>query len=409
MSVVHQRVNIKGGYSTREDTANSIQYQLGGVALTFVELDKIAPWFRHGVGGPSTKKGDFKSVYITQLLRAMLKRSTAVADADTADAGVHSPAAAAVAGPGSDSQPSVDVDPMDAVMDVYAASAPTKTPTKKRKTRDSGRAVVQELEVPTRPPCAGRDGSCKTVVSVYRLPSSDRRSNGNVFLRVDCVDWLLAYAADEHFYQGVSPSSPAPADDQDGNCSAVAGLFMEYNFTTQDWERTFLHGALVGTTKRVNANDVDKLIWNKLKDLSCVEGYLARATMAEKRHAAKAFLTMWCAAAAGGNTAVAADFDELMAASAAYSSSHGEQCDLEDVAVTAEEVCFATAVEAEDVAGDDTAVAASRSILTMLQGNFNDLRARPRYCMHGFHVGDKTKQPQRHAQQCNYNYILKND
>ena len=56
--------------------------------------------------------------------------------------------------------------------------------------------------------------------------------------------------------------------------------------------------------------------------------------------------------AAGGNTAVSAEFDELMAASATYFQSRGEKCDLEDVAIAAEEVCFAAA-------GEDTAVAAS--------------------------------------------------
>ena len=149
------------------------------------------------------------------------------------------------------------------------------------------------------------------------------------------------------------------------------------------------------TTKRMSVNELDNVKWDKSKNRSRVKGWCGTRVFIEHRDATKTSVTMWCAAVAcndaaefegmmftsalsppsrGGthqleDTAAAAEFDELMAASAADRTSHGEQCDLEDVAATDDEVCSDTAVEAEDVAGDDTAVAAPRSILTMLQGN----------------------------------------
>ena len=68
-----------------------------------------------------------------------------------------------------------------------------------------------------------------------------------------------------------------------------------------------------------------------------------------KKHAAKEFLTMWCAAVVRNE---AEEFEEMMATSATPSPSRGGKRRLEDTAVAAEEVCLAAADE-------DGAVAAS--------------------------------------------------
>ena len=54
--------------------------------------------------------------------------------------------------------------------------------------------------------CVGCKDDDKTVVCVYRKPRSEKRSNGKLFLRVDCIGWLLSYAAEELSCQGVEPT-----------------------------------------------------------------------------------------------------------------------------------------------------------------------------------------------------------
>ena len=172
------------------------------------------------------------------------------------------------------------------------------------------------------------------------------------YLQVECIEWLLAYAADELFFQGVEPASPAPIAVQAGNCPAVADLHLEWDFSAKAWEGKFVAGALVGTTKRMSVNDLNKDLWEKMLGENRVQGYLCQATLLERKNAVKQLMTMWCAAIARNE---AAEFEAIMPKQyglATSSPPRGEKRALEDAAVAAEEVCLAAAEE-------DTAVAAS--------------------------------------------------
>ena len=80
-------LTIKGGYSTRSETANSISVNEGGTNETFVELEKNAPWFRHGAGGMRVEKGDMKAVDVIKLLRHECMNALQESpDEDTVDA-----------------------------------------------------------------------------------------------------------------------------------------------------------------------------------------------------------------------------------------------------------------------------------------------------------------------------------
>ena len=69
-----------------------------------------------------------------------------------------------------------------------------------------------------------------------------KKNTGAVFVRVDCVEWLLAYGADELRLQGVTPMRVVQAAPQAGNCAAVAGLHLEFDFNATAWWVAF--GAL---------------------------------------------------------------------------------------------------------------------------------------------------------------------
>ena len=208
-------LNIRGGYNSRGGAAQSIQYKDGDTTLTFVELDKNSEWFLKGVGGPNIQKGDLKAVQAIQFVRDLFTSKAMWAD----------PAEAAAVAEGQNVG-GEEVDPM-LECDELADDPPAKPAKKKPKTRiEASRAVVQELEVPTRPRCADCAHDGTTTIRVYRQPANQQKSNGNLYLCTDSLDWLLAYAADELLFQGVEREETPAKDSQDGKCSEVAGLFL---------------------------------------------------------------------------------------------------------------------------------------------------------------------------------------
>ena len=342
VSIRTRVITISGGYNARGEAARSIQYQVDGAIHTFLELDKNAAWFLKGVGGPKTQKGSLKAVEVLQLLRKTFDDHTAVAGGGDS---------AAVSPPRASQNPDDDIDPMDEMDALPAAAPPAITVRgKKRSPKVHGdrHALIQELVVPTRPRCAGVALDDTTVVSVYKPPHSEKRPNGNLYLRLDCVDWLLAYAADELFFQGVEPSSPIPTGPEVGNCPAVADLHLAWNFDAKSWEGRFVAGRMVGTTKRMTVNDIDTGTWEKLKDDSVVEGSLADATLIQRKQAIKHIMIKWGAATADNG---AADSDAMDGSPRALPTPvRGTKRPLEDAEIAAAKICPAAADGASAVA-----------------------------------------------------------
>jgi hypothetical protein len=347
VSVVQDRVSIAGGYSPRGETAHSIQYQVGTTTHVFVELDKNATWFLKGVGGAVTRKGDLKPVAVMQLLRERLSRTLEQYD-DTAVAEEEIVAEGGDVDDGADPMDAMDA--MDVVAQAVAHAVPEKkAPKPKRKPGDLSRALVHNLTVPTRPRCVGCGEGETTVVCVYRPTQTNTRSN--LYLRMDCIDWLLAYAADELALQGVESarSAPPPAT---GNCTAVADLHLEYDFSAKAWEGKFVAGPQKGTTKRVAIKDLDKDKWERLRRETKVQEYFSSANSVQRKNAAKELLAMWCGAIARDDSA---ELDAMMDQIETDSPPRGEKRPAEDddhTAVAASEVCLVAAVAA--TLDDDT-------------------------------------------------------
>ena len=300
ISVTCDSVIVRGGYNTSREPANSItlddSQQPPGTIRTFVELDKNARWFLKGVGGSKAVKGDLKAVEVLAMLRAKLKDREAASR--TRGAAVAAPFL-----PDADRflqvEPSTDIDPMDeldaiAVIDSSAQPKPLKY--RKLSTYDR-RALVETLTVPTRPICTGRGDGDTTTISVYRLSMLDSRSNARLYLRTDCIDWLLAYAADELHYQGVIAPCPVPQS-RPGNCSAVAGLRLEWAFAPQEWACEFVDGPLLGTTRRFPVRDLTKAQFAEMRSGNKINAYWSQASPAEKRIAAMAVALEWASSAA---------------------------------------------------------------------------------------------------------------
>ena len=126
--IVNQSMlTIKGGYSTRCETANSISVNEGETDETFVELDKNAPWFRHGAGGMRVEKGDMKAVDVIKLLRHECMNALHESpDKDTVDAANDTAVA---------EEPPPDDDPMNALDNPEDLAPKTPQPRKKKHTQ----------------------------------------------------------------------------------------------------------------------------------------------------------------------------------------------------------------------------------------------------------------------------------
>jgi hypothetical protein len=302
ISVACDSVIIRGGYNTSREPANSLTMD-DGLGLvdsvrTFVELDKNARWFLKGVGGSKITKGDLKAVEVMSMIRATLKHREA--------ASRHRGAAAAIAEQIVDEfvdPTTVVTDPMDALdaLDDMDQPAQPKAHKYRKLTSHDRRALVEQLSVPTRPSCTGRGGDGTTTITIYRLPMADRRSNGHLYLRTDCIGWLLAYAADELHYQGVVAPCPVPQS-RPANCAAVAGLRMEWAFATQEWACEFVDGPLLGTKHRFAVRDLTKDQFDDMRANNKLDAYWSNATLVDKKGVAKDIAMSWghSTAARGG-------------------------------------------------------------------------------------------------------------
>ena len=116
-----------------------------------------------------------------------------------------------------------------------------------------------------------------------------------MYIRLDCVDWLLAYAADEHHFQGIVRGPPLELPG-----TAVADHRVEWEFNEHVWVCEVLVGLAAGQTMSFNPEDLLKSQWDKLRDKSLVDGFFRKSTTFTRKKAAKELVKLWCAATQHG-------------------------------------------------------------------------------------------------------------
>ena len=136
-------------------------------------------------------------------------------------------------------------------------------------------------------------------ITVYQRDPRDKKGHGHLYIQVDCLDWLLAYAADELYFQGVARVSPErPPITKRANCTAVADLSLQWEFVTKAWEAEFVSGPFAGSTRRFAVDDLTTARWAKLRDSGQVEGHAGRSVSIVMKEKAKEFIIRWCHAIA---------------------------------------------------------------------------------------------------------------
>ena len=337
-------VSILGGFGVGFHTAASIDFNVGDDAEThtYVLLDKNAQWFLKGAGGDKVQKGDVKAVKIIDTIRENFREACCTTDdvqCTTAD-DVQYITADEVVDEGV-------VDPMDALKVRQICAEPIRkgsgdrfmrtngSGTKGKRPRPDrvGRSVMRQLVMPTRPECAASAMQAwdTTLISLCRGPGKAKTANnGKLYLRIDCLDWLLSYAADELHFQGIVPSMPDAPQSRLANCEEVSDLFVAWDFTANAWNASFIDGPFKGTTRRVYYYDVTAALWVKLQQRMTAGGNFqgvrdggwkpsrlwetvtfAYASNQQKKAAAKVLVIALCHAVTVGHDAVD-EFEHLM-------------------------------------------------------------------------------------------------
>ena len=154
------------------------------------------------------------------------------------------------------------------------------------------------LTMPKRPPCTGVEQD--KVVHVHVLVHSG--GHRAMFLRMDSIDWLLAYAADERYYQGISrappPEEPAVADEP---------YTIRWDFDAFAWVAEILSGDARGETQCFRTEALHKSQWYYLlKDPSAAQWCDAndtrwsKSSFRNRRAATKEIARLWCIATTQG-------------------------------------------------------------------------------------------------------------
>ena len=275
-------VHVRGGFSAEHLVAPSIPFPMGKVTYKFIELSKNATWFLKGVGGNGTNKGDLKAVKVLQELR---KKYNEVAGVDTTIAVAE------------DQDENADDDIMNCLDDL---ATPVPVPVAKAKAKAKGKAKakakalpqqvrVKSFKFPKHPVCTGwiediPEGQIE--IHMYIPQAYGKGSNYTLmYLRSDCIPWLLQYAAEELLLHGTKSFC---------NCSEVADLHLEWDFTEKQWTATFVAGEHEGTIKSFSAADL-KTRWKKMVALRIVHGRLWYNVKREIER----FMIQWCQAIVG--------------------------------------------------------------------------------------------------------------
>ena len=204
--------------------------------------------------------------------------------------------------------------------------------------------LVRAIDMHKRPTCAGRAYAEMQTVHMHVKPKSTA-----LWIRLDCIDWLVSYAADEHYYQGVTRSDPL---------AAVAAKYYELDFDYNDktWECKINVGIDTGVSLTLDATRLTKEMYEKVaaSDPTSFPLFYSMATAAMKRKACCEYLTLWARAAVQGSRQ---DFeDEVL-------NHHGQQLSLALAGDPSDEVSSQESPSKKPNIGEhcDTTVAASQA------------------------------------------------
>ena len=114
---------------------------------------------------------------------------------------------------------------------------------------------------------------------------------------MDCISWLLSYAADELACQGVSRAGTcSDASPQQPNCPGVDGVYLEWDFELKRWEAVFLAGHAIGAVLHFGVSQVTPALLKQLRAMDLASTYYNKTSTSNMKSAAKEYIILWCKA-----------------------------------------------------------------------------------------------------------------
>jgi len=291
------QIILKAGFMKTDEVIPVIRHQVGKTTRTFVALDKNVSWFLKGTGGPAIQKGELSEVKVLDLIReraGMVTGTTAAVaegDEDTAAVAEQQEEGETAAAAEGEATP----DPMLALDELCTPVPKAKSPAKPKV--HANRARVTEVTMPLRPPCAATDQGKTIVIRIYRrpVPPTQRNTRECLYMDLDHMDWLLAYAADELHFQGITRTDSRATGDKEPNCPAVADVFLKWNFGGKEWHAEFVAGPCCGATLSFA---VEHLTSTQRAKLTCdqTDAGAAPSPVVQLKNNAKDLITRWCTA-----------------------------------------------------------------------------------------------------------------
>ena len=249
--------------------------------VKYVRVKKNAPWLIAAVGGPQAKKNSMPSVQVVDLLYSKVfgkefKHITHESEDRSR-------------GEDLDNEDEfADDDPMAQLFEC-APDIEMETPKKKKQhaKMQLPRTTMREIDMPKRPLCVGGSANETRIVHMYVRPNSK-----SLWLRMDCVDWLVSYAADEHYYQGISRV--------DDTSEAATDYRIQWDHNEKAFDCTINVGTNAGFVLCFYLNKLTKEVFEKLNELDRVQEYWSKANVSVKRKYCRQYLEKWCVATISG-------------------------------------------------------------------------------------------------------------
>ena len=151
--------------------------------------------------------------------------------------------------------------------------------------------LVRAIDMPKRPTCAGSACAEMQTVHMHVKPKSTA-----LWISLDSIDWLVSYAADEHYYQGVTRSDPLAA-------VAANDYELDFDYNEKTWKCKINVGIDTGVSSTLDATRLTREMYEKVaaSDPTSFPLFYSMVTAAMKRKACCEYLTLWALAAVQGS------------------------------------------------------------------------------------------------------------
>jgi hypothetical protein len=159
--------------------------------------------------------------------------------------------------------------------------ADSEQPTKQKQRRTMWQQTLKTIQMPLFPTCVSGTNSAMYDCRVWITGKTKKE----MYIAIDDLPWLIAYAADEYKCQGVERSIPDEHILPAANCPNVPDFSIVWDFSVSVWCARFVAGPHILKSRKLCPNDVSAALLEEVK--------LEKGEKRTKKACAKRLLIMW--------------------------------------------------------------------------------------------------------------------